>query len=178
MIGRARAGRGWVLLEMLLALTIFVFMSIAVLGSVTQGIAGAERTRDRTRAVDLARTTMAKLEAGLGTVQNLAGPVPPWEPPLGGEGLTDESAVFGFGDAPPDPSLWEVEIDTLPSEFPGLTHVTVTAVKRPVPESPRVVASYSLHQLVRLGPDTADAVGGADAIGSAGGVPHPTGRAP
>jgi hypothetical protein len=110
--------------------------------------------------VDLARTTMAKLEAGLGTVQNLAGPVPAWEPQLAaaGEGT-------GFADTPPAPSLWEVDIETLSSAFAGLTHVTVTALKRPAPESDRIVASYSLHQLVRLVPDSADTVGGLDATG-------------
>jgi hypothetical protein len=160
-----RSGGGWVLLEMLLALTIFVFTAVAILGAVSQGIAGAERTRDRARAVDVARSTMARLEAGLGPVQSLSGPVPPWEPPPG-DGAESES--IADVDGPPAQALWEVEIDTEPSDFPGLTHVTVTALKRPVPESERVAASYSLHQLVRLGPEIRDSVGALDAIGAAG----------
>lgn len=155
---------GWVLLEMMVSLTIFVFMALAVLGAIGQGLSAAERTRDRTQAVDLARSTMAKLEAGLGTVQNLAGPVAAWEPPLDPEAPFDETAGFGFSEIAPMPSPWEVEIDTLPSEFPGLTHVIVTAVKRPSPESDRVVASYTLQQLVHLAPEVEDTVGEIDDI--------------
>jgi type II secretory pathway pseudopilin PulG len=152
---RSRGG-GWVLLELLLALTIFVFTAISVLGAVSQGIAGAERTRDLAQAADLARSTMAKLEAGLGTIQNLAGPVPAWDPAAATDAEFSELGA-GSSDSPPLPSLWEIEIDTLASEFPGLTHVTVTAIKRPIPESERIAASFALHQLVRLGPDAADA---------------------
>lgn len=163
----------WVLFEMMVALTIFIFTALAVLGAISQGVTAAERTRDRTSAVDLARSTMSKLEAGLGTPQSLAGPVPAWEPPLDPDAPFDETADFGFSEVAPLPSPWEVEIDTIPSQFPGLTHVIVTAVKRPSPESDRVVASYALHQLVRLGPGVRDAVGELDdiAAGASRGAP-------
>lgn len=165
---RARVPRdGWVLLEMLLALTIFVFTAMTVLGSIAQGIAAADRTRARSQAVDLARSTMAKLEAGLGTMQNLAGPVPAWEPVADADTPLDSEVDFGFSDTPPPPSLWEVEIDSLPSQFSGLTQVTVTAIKRPAPDSDRVIASYTLHQLVRLMPEQPDDVGAIDDISGA-----------
>ncbi len=169
---------GWVLFEMMVALTIFVFTALAVLGAVSQGIATAESTRDRAKAVDLARSAMAKLEAGLGTPQSLAGPVLPWEPEPDPDAPFDEHADFGFSEVAPPPSLWEVEIDTIPSEFRGLTHVIVTAVKRPTPESDRVAVSYVLQQLVRLAPETEDTVGELDDIASEairGTPPAPTG---
>lgn len=170
---RPPAGRAWVLLELLLALTIFVFTAIAVLGAIAQGISGAERNRNQMQAVDLARSTMAKLEAGLGTMQNLAGPVPAWEPPLTAETPFEDSTGTGFSETLPPPSLWEVEIDTLASDFPGLTHVTVTAVKRPAPDSEQVVVSFTMHQLMRLGPDVQDSVGAADSapLTPEGGLP-------
>ena len=158
------ARRGWVLFEMMVALTLFVFTSMAVLGAVGQGFTSAQRTRDHAKAVDLARSTMAKLETGLGTPQNLAGPVPAWEPPLDGEAPFDESEAGGFSDLPPLPSLWEVEIDTIPSQFPGLTHAIVTVVKRAGPDSDWLVASYTLQQLVRLAPEGEDTVGEMDDI--------------
>lgn len=163
-MSRAREHGAWVLLELLLALTIFVFAAIAVLGAVSQGIAGAERTRDRAKAVDLARSTMARLEAGLGTVQSLAGPVPAWEPEMN-PGSQPGQFDAAPSDMPAPPSLWEVEIDTIASEFPGLTHVTVTAVKRAAPESERLAASFSFHQLVRIGPELDDSVGEIDRLG-------------
>jgi type II secretory pathway pseudopilin PulG len=171
---------GWVLLEMMVSLTIFVFVALTVLGAIGQGITAAERTRDRTRAVDLARSTMAKLEAGLGTAQSLAGPVPLWEPPLDADAPFDEAEDGGFSEIAPAPSAWEVEIDTIPSEFPGLTHVIVTAVKRPSPESEETTASYTLQQLVHLAPEVEDTVGELDdiAAGATRGAPvgGPAGR--
>lgn len=149
---------------MMVSLTIFVFTALAVLGAVSQGISTAERTRDRTKAVDLARSTMAQLEAGLGTPQSLAGPVEPWEPEPDPDAPFDEHADLGFSDVAPPPSLWEVEIDTVPSQFRGLTHVIVTAVKRPSPESDLVSVSFVLHQLVRLAPEAEDTVGELDDI--------------
>ena len=148
----------------MVALTIFVFTALAVLGAVSQGISSAEQTRDRTKAVDLARSTMAKLEAGLGTPQSLAGPERPWEPEPDPEAPFDENADFGFSEAAPPPSLWEVEVETVPSEFVGLTHVIVTAAKRASAESDRVVVSFVLHQLVRLAPEGEDTIGELDDI--------------
>lgn len=156
------AARGWVLLEMMVSLAIFVVTALAVLSALDRGIASAERTRDRAKAVDLALSTMVKLEAGLGTVQSLVGPVPAWEPPLVSDGPFDESAPGGFSETVPEDTMWEVEIDTLRSEFPGLTHVTVTVVKRAGMDSDALVASYTLHQLVRLGDEGEDTVGELD----------------
>lgn len=172
--------RGWVLFEMMVALTIFIFTSIAVLGAVSQGLAAAQRTAYQSKAVDLARSTMSKLEAGLGTVQNLSGPVAAWEPGTDGEassdGSFDESSPANFADTPPEDSPWVVEIDTVPSQFQGLTHVVVTVVRHASAESDVVVASYSLHQLVRIAPKEDDSVGGLDEIGSS--VPSGPGGTP
>jgi hypothetical protein len=165
---RIGGARGWVLLEMLVALAVFTMTALAVLGAMDRGLRSAERTRDSARAVDLARTTMAKLEAGLGTVQSLSGPVPAWSPGLaGGAGFEDE-APAGFEESLPAESLWEVQIETRRSEFPGLTVVLVTAIKRAAPSSERVRASYTLGQLVRLGADEADTVGEFDDLGLTG----------
>lgn len=161
---RSSALRGWILLEMTIALTVFVFSAFAILGAMGQGVNRAERTRDQAKAVELARSALAKLEAGLGTPQNLAGPVPAWTPESDPGESFDENADVGFDESLPEPTLWEIEIDTLPSDFAGLTHVSVTAVKRPTPESDRVTASFTLHQLVRLSAGDADVVGDLDDI--------------
>lgn len=157
-----RTGGGWVLLEMMVALAIFVLTALAVLGAVDRGLTSAGRTRDYAKAVDLATSTMAKLGAGLGTVQSLSGPVPPWEPPLVSDGPFDESAPGGFSETAPVDTGWEVEVDTVRSEFAGLTHVIVTVVKRPNPDSESLDVSYTLHQLVRLGDEGEDVVGELD----------------
>lgn len=158
----SRVRSGWVLLEMMVALAIFVMTALAVLSAVDRGLSGADRTRNAARAVDLACSTMAKLEAGLGTPQTLSGPVPAWEPPLTSDGPFDESVPGGFSETLPPDSLWEVEVDTIRSEFSGLTHVTVTVIRRASPDSDVLLASYTLHQLVRLAPEGDDVVGETD----------------
>lgn len=166
-VARARR-RGALLLEAVLAVSIFVAFAIAILGMVGDSASALTRARDETRAADLARSTITKLEAGIGNVRTLAGPVARWEEdPTTREGDEGSGPEGGFSDAPPTPSLWEVQIETDRSEFEGLTHVTVRAFKRASPESDRAVAAYTLRQLVRLSADAQDRAGEEDALGEA-----------
>lgn len=155
MIRRPDSRGGMLLLEVVLAIAVFVMASIAILSIVRGGVDSLRHTRDAVRACDLARSAMARIEAGLDTPQSLAGPVPLWEDDaeaweadelLGGPG----GPATQFADAPPRPSLWEVEVETEPSSFPGLTAVTVRAFKRASPSSDTLTADYALRQLVRM----------------------------
>lgn len=139
--------RGGMLLEVIVSLAIFVIAGGAILNLVTQTMTGLERSRAQARAADLARSAMAKIEAGIETAQTLNGPVE-----RSAEGA---AAVSGEG--------WELEIDAEPSQFRGLTRVSVSAVKR-VGEAARVEAEYSLVQLVRLGGKGEDRAGEEDSI--------------
>jgi hypothetical protein len=145
---------GIVLLEIMLSLVLFVTSGIAILGAVDQGTRGLGRVRDQQKAADLARSAMARLEAGLANPIDLAGPVPIWTD--GEDGLEDLSGDAG-GTFPGDAGFmvgWEMEIETEPTRFDGLTSVRIRAVRRS-PTRPDVeLASYALRQLVRLGNDT------------------------
>lgn len=167
---RARR-RGALLLEAVLAVSIFVAFSIAILGLVGDSASALARARDETRAADLARSAIAKLEAGIANARTLAGPVPRWEEDPttreGDDASGPEGEGGGFSDAPPTPSLWELQIETDRSPFEGLTHVTVRAFKRASPDSDRTVASYTLRQLVRITADAEDRAGEEDALGEA-----------
>lgn len=152
---RPRSLRGMLLLEVVLAIAVFVMASIAILSIVRGGVGSLQATRDAVRACDLARSAMARIEAGLDTPQSLTGPVPLWEDDaeaweadelLGGPG----GQGIEFADAPPRPSLWEIEVETEPSSFSGLTEVTVRTLKRSSANSEELTASYTLRQLVRL----------------------------
>jgi hypothetical protein len=55
--------------------------------------------------------------------------------------------------------LWELEVNSEPSEFAGLTKVSVRALRRATPGGDRVTASYTLVQLVRLGTREEDSTG-------------------
>ncbi|MCC6659279.1 MAG: hypothetical protein IT437_00165 [Phycisphaerales bacterium] len=140
---------GMLLLEVVAAIAVFVMGGMAILSLVGGSADSLSASRDAVKAVDLARSGMARLEAGLATPQNLPGPVPLWDDDADAW-LGDDSApeTGGFADAAPRPSGWELEVATEPSRFAGLTLVTVTAVKR---SGETVAASYTLRQLVRLG---------------------------
>lgn len=158
---RACRARGVLLLEVMLALAIFVMAGIAILVMVEGTTSSIARSRDSARAADLARSTMARLEAGIGTVRTLHGPVRSWSEAADRE---DEFAV-GFGDdVRGNQSPWEVEIETAPSQFEGLTSVSVHAFKRASRNSDQLIASYTLRQLVRLGAAADDEVGQEDSL--------------
>ena len=145
-----RTRRGGLLLEVIFALAIFVVAGGAILNLVGQTMSGLERSRLQARAADLARSAMAKIEAGIETAQTLHGPV--------------ERQAEGSGTAPAPPSGWELEIDTEPSQFRGLTRVSVVALKRGTGKEVQVEAEYKLVQLVRLSGKGEDRAGEEDAL--------------
>jgi len=157
--GGNRAGgsrRGALLLEVILSLAMFAMAAMAILAALTQGTTALERVRDAALAVDLARTAMAEIEAGVASPATLNGPVPAWHE----SARAEESGAFA--DAPPSGTGWELVVETSPSGFPELTHVRVTS--RKVSPMGATLASYTLHQLVRLGALAEDEVGAEDEL--------------
>jgi len=142
--GRPRAA---ILLECILSLAILVGAGLAIISLVDRAGSALTGARDAELAADLARSTMSKLAAGLGTVQTLAGPVESWRDER------DET----FDDSLPADSPWTVAIDAEPAEFPGLTLITVTAIN--ADPSGRVRSMYSLRQLVALGSEAGESDG-------------------
>lgn len=138
--------RGSLLIEVVLALAIFVIAGGAIANLLSQSMLGVDRSRDLARAADIARSAMAKMEAGIETPQTLNGPLE-----RGEEGAD----LTGRG--------WELDIETDASQFRGLTRVTVTALKRSS-SGAAIETSYKLVQLVRLGSKGEDSAGQEDAI--------------
>lgn len=163
--GRCAGPRGALLLESVLALSIFAMAGLVIAGLVGDAADSLSRSRDALRAADLARSAMARLEAGISPMRDLSGPVPRWEEDETAREGDPSEFDGGFADAPPAPSQWEVEIATEPSEFEGLTRVTVRAFKRDA--SGAVAAAHTLHQLVRLGSAAEDRAGAEDALSGA-----------
>jgi hypothetical protein len=77
--------RGALLLEAMFALAIFVMAGSAVLALVGGARQSMERVALDRRAADLARSAMAKIEAGIESAQSLNGPVKPWSADPEGE---------------------------------------------------------------------------------------------
>ncbi len=140
-IAESRRRAGGVLLECIVALAVLVGVGLAILSLVDGSMAALGRARDAAKGAELARSAMSKIEAGVQSPESLHGPVKPWRDDNDGS----------FDDALPAAGAWELEIETEPSEFEGLTLVTVRAVKRGQSGGEDVEALASLTQLVRLG---------------------------
>ncbi len=162
--------RGGILLEVMLALALLVVGSMTILGAMSQSIHSIEATRLKQQAADLARSAMARIEAGIATPETLQGPVPAWdsnpdsgEDELIGDTFSDEfglAAELGWGEE----SGWELEIDTSPSPFAGLAVVRVRALRHASADSDRIIGQYTLEQLVRLGTLETDEAGEEDEL--------------
>lgn len=127
------------LLECVLALALFVAAGLTIMGMMDRAMSSVAETRDAEMAVDVARTAMAQIEAGIATPETLNGPVPEWR----------AESDASFDDDLPTGTGWNLEITTEQSQFDGLTKVSVRAYLQ-APGSEQELASYTLHQLVRL----------------------------
>ncbi len=173
--------RGAILLEVILALSIFVTSGLAILTLVTQSTSRLTAIRDNETAADLARSAMAQIEAGLATPESLIGPVPDWLETESGQAMVESELMrgaagggsggldmnVGTSEAPAsglqgEVDDWILEIESNPSQFEGLTTVTVTAIRGDGADAG--VVRYSLTQLVRLSSGEADSVGQFDPL--------------
>lgn len=127
-----RFERGAILLEVLLALALFVAGALVIMAAMDGSAGAISRARDTARAADLARSAMSRIEAGQARPETMSGPVMDEN----GEVLEDEA--------------WELEVRTEPAGPAGLSKVTVRAMLRPTPGSDREVASFELVQAMRL----------------------------
>lgn len=116
--------RAAILLECVLAITIFVTLGLAVLRLADGASEALARAQERQAAADLARSAMARIESGLASPETLHGAV------------RDEDGREG---------RWRLDVSTEPSEFAGLVRVTITA-------SRERGESFTLHQLAASRP--------------------------
>lgn len=155
---RTCARGGAVLLEVLLSLALLVAAGLTIIGLASQAAGSVERARDRALGLDLARSAMAEIEAGIVRPETMGGPV--------------ESRV-GVGD-------WGLEVETEPSQFTGLTLVKVRAIRYAAAGSEAEASSVTLQQLVRIGDDAEGGSGeelpGAGGVGGTGGTADGAGR--
>lgn len=146
--------RAAILLEIMLALALFVTTSLTLLSIISQSTSGLTRSRDRLIAADHARSAMSQIEAGIARPETLNGPIQPAPAQLGEEldpgfiGIDPDDAPSGEQDADP---TWALEIETDRSEYDGLTLVRVRAHRiDPDGFEPEGAATYTLSQFVRL----------------------------
>jgi len=131
-----RARRGGILLEVVLAISLFAGAAAFALASVRSVFNTLEQARLLQEAIDLARSKMSELEAGLITLADLRGNEPQQigSFDLRGKG---QDAVFA----------WQIEVATQRTEFTGLSLVELTVTQTEAVEQPM---RYRFRQLVSL----------------------------
>ncbi|MBT8485704.1 MAG: hypothetical protein HKO59_10725 [Phycisphaerales bacterium] len=110
--------RGGILLEVLLALGIFVTTGIFALGASRTALGAMTRARDEALAEDIARSKLAELEAGLVSVAELR------------EGAIDRVGSIDVMDTRLA-EQWEIDLQTERTAHRGLTLVTITVRQVP-----------------------------------------------
>lgn len=143
----------------MLALALVTVVGLLVLGAISRSTDALRAARERQVAVDLARSAMAKLEAGIESTTTLNGPVKAWSEGMNLAEVSDEG----------DDTRWELIVETEPTTFPGLTYVTITARRErtnvaSVDANEGAGESYTLRQLVRLGEEAEEGIGEKDDI--------------
>lgn len=181
MNARASA-RGGILLEVIVALAILLMSVMTVSGIVIDSLNSMIHTRQTMQACDLARSTMAQIEAGLVDPTAVNGPAVRWdssrllmpedtgvdEPPDLSEdepapaGMTGPMSNSVIGAEDDADGLWSLEVETEPTGTTGLWLVSVTARLSPVAAPDAFLASYTLRQVVRLSSEVEDVAGEED----------------
>jgi type II secretory pathway pseudopilin PulG len=131
--------RGVLLLEALLAVALFAGAAAFTLGCISSVFAALDRTRREQQAVDIARSRMSELQAGLITLADLRS-----RSPSVGDVSAQASSRSPAADA------WTVDVHTQPTEFTGLRLVELTVSEEPKIGSAGTPMSYTLRELVAL----------------------------
>lgn len=138
---RRVAGRGVVLLEILIALSLITGGGMLILGVIGNAYAAQAQLRRSEFAHDLARSKLAELEAGLINISDLDGG------PAVGVGSIDLAADL-LSLAVPEES-WLIEVETIRSPFDGLAEVSVLVFLE-APGADSALPLATAKQLVRL----------------------------
>ena len=148
-----RHARGSVLFEILLSVALFVGAATFALGAMKSVFSALDRTRREQEALDLARSALAELEAGLTTTADLRGDGPR---SVGSMKANDRRRL----DPAAATSRWVFDLDTQRTEFAGLSLVELTVSEGtedgPDPSSPQGI-SVTIRQLMPLRESEAEA---------------------
>ncbi len=113
--------RGAFLLEVIVALAVFVGTGLAILAAVRQSQGNLIHSLESSRATDLAASAAAEIATGIDSIDNLDGPV---------ESAADNPlALAATANDPTATAAWTLEITVEPSEFQNLDILVVTATR-------------------------------------------------
>lgn len=144
-----RRCRGAILLEILIAFSLFVTAGSIILVSTTSMTASLGQSRDRQIACDLAASKMAELEAGLITAEQMR------------DTLVDVDLLSTDNSArletmSDQPRRWRIVVETEQSRFSPLTNVTIRVLEARTGRQGNETELAVLHQLLRLNASSPD----------------------
>lgn len=111
--------RGAILFELLVSIAIFIAAAAITLRAVSNGYESLRRAHQRQLAVDLARSKLAELEAGIISLTQLQSD---FITTIGSIDLTESASDLPRED---DLTQWRYEVDTIPTEYADLTLIEV-----------------------------------------------------
>jgi hypothetical protein len=143
--------RGAILLEVVLSLTIFIFVGLAAISLASHALSSMQRAADARFAADVARTLLSRIETGMIAPEAAGGPVLRWA-----------SGSSADGDRAATVPGWSVVVDSQAGPLAELTLIAVQVQRESGPGSGgEPLTVYTLRQLVRLaGTSTATAAHG------------------
>lgn len=144
--------RGGFLLEVILSLAIFIMVGLAAVSLATNALNAARRSAELRLGLDLARSTLSRIEIGEISPEAAEGPAAAWQ----GSSSAD-------GDASPGLPGWWIDVQTEPGPLSDLTALTLRVRHDAAPgaDGSRGEVIYALQQVVRLGA-TDLSIGGGD----------------
>ncbi|MEO1008177.1 MAG: hypothetical protein AAFX79_06400 [Planctomycetota bacterium] len=148
--GRPPRRRCFALLDLMVALSIFVLGGLAILTQVGFGTRLVIESERRAAAEGIARSALALLEGGAATERSLSGPVDEWLLPL--DVLDAQGEPTGW--------RWECEVDLEASRWRDLSLATVRVFRVPIGSDAEVAPLATLRQLIDPSPLDADEPGG------------------
>lgn len=158
---------GIVLLELMVAVALFVGAGLAITNAMTLGVDSAIRAEREIAASDIARSAMAKIQAGISTPQTLSGEPVAWdedETVWEGDRLVsaDDLPAGRSTTGPVRTSGWVLSVNTEPSSFDGLSSVIVEVRRADAADDS--LPEATLKRLVRLRDAPEDTAGDIDAL--------------
>ena len=139
---RSCTRRGALLLEVLLSIALFAGAAAFALGAASSVFDALDRSKRQQQAIDIARSKMAELEAGLITIRDLRSE---WSGEIGSYEPDVDFDSFRRG------LRWEIDVETFPTEYAGLNLVELTVTELSDDtgdESAFIPMSFTLRQLM------------------------------
>jgi len=138
--------RGAILLEVLISLALFAGAAAFALRAASQALTRIDRARSQARAMDVARSRLSELEAGLVSLRTITGD----------DGRVEQIGSRDWRDQPSSWDAWEVSVRVARTEDSGLSLVTITVTNEGSVAASADAVTIVLSEIVRISREDAE----------------------